>query len=224
MIRAFARWGVRIGVAVFALTLAAVVTLATEMRTDHLDGAALSAPVDALIVLGGRVDGDGRLGYSSRRRVEAAVRLLAGGQARAAIMTGGLGENHPLTPAASLMRAHAIEAGAAPEAVLVEPRSVSTFENLRLSFEIARERGLERLAVVSDPFHLPRAAALAAYFGEPEIGLVAAPGFDRESWYLRWAILAREAMAWWFNLLKVAGWSALGWLDIDPATRQGLVR
>jgi len=122
------------------------------------------------------------------------------------------------------LRRFAVAAGAPPERVLVEPRSVSTFENLRFSLRLAERRGLERLALASDPYHLARARALAAYFGRPDVGLVAARGFGREPWFVRVAHLLREAMAWWYNLLKVAGWEALGALGVPEGARAELVR
>jgi len=97
------------------------------------------------------------------------------------IFSGGLGEWHPETPAGLLMRDLAAESvpdrGGALSAMAVEGNSTTTFENLRFSFAIAEAKGYRRLALVSDPYHLTRARYLARYFGQPEIGLVAAEGF-----------------------------------------------
>ncbi|MGF1503395.1 MAG: YdcF family protein [Paracoccaceae bacterium] len=218
------RWGVRLGLVVLALTFGAVLWTSADVRQATEEGRALAAPVDAVIVLGAGVEGDGRLAYNSRRRTAAAVSLLKAGQTRAIIFAGGLGKYHPTTPAAALMRDHALELGAEPEALFVEPRSISTFENLRFSFEIAETEGLDRLALVSDAYHLPRAGALADYFGRPNLPLVAAPGFERDWWPERLTHLLRESLAWWFNLLKVAGWEGLARLGLAPDERSRYVR
>jgi len=213
-----------LGAGVFALTVLAVLMASWRLAPAEGSAPTLAVPVDAVIVLGGGVDGDGRLGYSSRRRVDAVVALLASGAAGHAIMTGGLGAFHEVTPAASMMRALAIAEGAEPERVIVEPRSVSTFENLRFAFEIAERRGFERLAILSDPFHLPRAGALAAYFGRPDIARVAASGFERDNPILRTATLIREALAWWYNLAKVGAWEAGAALGMSESAREAWIR
>lgn len=223
IIRLF-KWLFRVGVGVLAVTLAAVVYFSSEVRNAHLNGASLDRPVDAIIVLGAGVTGDGRLAYSSRRRAEGAARMLAEGRAKALILSGGLGKYHPTTPSGALMRDVAQAAGAPLDAMIVEPRSVSTFENLRYSFAIAEARGFQRLALLSDPFHLTRAQALARYFGKPDVALIAVDGFDREHWYIRAAMLIREAMAWWLNLGKVAGWEALAAIGVDESAREGVIR
>lgn len=216
-----------VGAAVLAVTLGAVVWQTEAMSDAHLDGRSLTEPVDAVIVLGAGVEGDGRLAYSSRRRAEAAARLLAEGRTNALIFSGGLGLWHPETPAGALMRdlaAAALPPGAGLRArMAVEPNSRTTFENLRFSFAIAEAKGYRRLALLSDPYHLARAERLAAYFGQPGIGLVAAAGFEREGLQARIGTYLREAAAWWYNLGKVAVWEALTLLGVDAETRGQVV-
>ncbi len=214
----------RLGIFVLALTIAAVLYAEHRIRHDGALAEALPEPVDAAIVLGAGVDGDGRLGYDSRRRVAGGVALLADGRAAILIFSGGVGGNHPTTPAAVLMRDHAVELGADRARLMVEPRAVSTFENLRFSFAIAREQGFERLAIVSDPGHLARAAALASFWGKPGLPLVAVPGTERGWWPIRGVFAVREALAWWFNLGKVAGWEAFGLIGMPEARREELIR
>ena len=218
------KWGLRLGLAVLALTTAAVMYFSDANLQTYGGGRGLAAPVDAILVLGGGVDGDGVLGYSSRRRVAGAVRLLRSGRAEWLIFSGATGRNHRAVPAARLMRAHAITLGAPPEALIVEAGSASTFENLRFGFALAGQRGFDRLAILTDAFHLERARVLAGYFGRPDAGLIAVPGLDREGDVNRaWAIL-REALAWWYNLAKIAGWELLAAAGFDEDARQELIR
>jgi len=224
MIRRLLKWGLRLGVLVLALTAGAVMYFSITNLQTHGGGRALAAPVDAILVLGGGVDGDGVLGYSSRRRVAVAVALLKAGRTEWLIFSGQDGPYHPGAPAGALMRDHALALGAPAAALIVEAVAATTFENLRFSFALARERGFDRLAIATDAFHLERAAALAGYFGQPDIGLVAVAGLDRDSIDSRvWSIL-REALAWWHNLTKVAGWEVLGAAGMDEGARQELIR
>jgi len=218
------KWGLRLGVVVLALTTGAVMYFSDVNLQTYGGGRGLAAPVDAILVLGGGVDGDGVLGYSSRRRVLVAVALLKAGQTRNLILSGGPEWKHPDYTAAGLMRAHAIALGAPPEALLTELRSSSTFENLRFGFALAEQQGLETLAILTDAFHLERARALSGYFGYPDVALAAVRGLEHENDVNRVWSIVREAMAWWFNLAKVAAWEVLAAVGMDEDARQELIR
>ena len=138
------KWGLRLAVAVVALTAAAVMYFSDANLRLYGAGRGLAAPSDAILVLGGGVDGDGVLGYSSRRRVAVAVALLEAGRARRLIFSGGPEWARSGFTAAELMRAHAIALGAPPDALLTEARSSSTFENLRFGFALACHRYASR--------------------------------------------------------------------------------
>ena len=208
-----------LGLAILIVTAGAVVAASAAMQRLHGGGRSLDAPVDAAIVLGAGVRRDGTLHTSSIRRVEAGVALLRSGAAEQLIMSGGPAERLGGSVAA-LMRDHAVLLGARPETVLVEGAAATTFENIRFSFDIARRTGLDRLAVVTDDSHLLRAALLACYFEECEISTVAVPERDGR-WLLPSARdIGRETLAWWYNLGKVAAWTALGAAGI-PEDRRG---
>jgi uncharacterized SAM-binding protein YcdF (DUF218 family) len=218
------KWTFRLGVGVLALTAGAVLYFSDANLRLYGQGRALAAPVDAILVLGGGIDGDWVLGYSSRRRVGVAVTLLKAGRTQNLIFSGGPDWMHPDFTAAGLMRAHAITLGAPPEVLITENRALSTFENLRLGFALAEQRGFENLAILTDAFHLERARALAGYFGHPDVALVAAPGLEYEGIANRVWSIVREAMAWWLNLAKVGGWEVLAAAGMDVDARQELIR
>lgn len=224
VIARFARRLLWAGLAVLALTVAAVLFLSERNLRLYGQDQALAAPVDAVLVLGGGMDGDGVLAYSSRRRVAAAVALLETGQARRLIFSGGRLRRSPIPTVAEGMRNYAISLGAPPEALLLEDAAVSTFENLRFGLAVAEACGLSRLGVLTDAFHLERVRRLAAYFGRPDIVLIAVRGLEFDSPGDRvWSIL-REALAWWYNLAKVTGWEALRLAGLDAQSRQEWIR
>lgn len=211
-----------IGVTLLLLTALAVVAASAWMHQRHAGGRSIAAPVDAAIVLGGGIDPDGVLGYSSRRRVAAAVALLREGTARRLIVSAGTTGDRDVS-GGELMRRHALALGAPPDAILVEGESRTTFENLRFSFEIARRSGFDRLAVVTDDMHLTRAALLACYFGDCGLSLVSAPGLWKQGWHAIVHDIARESLAWWYNLAKVVLWSGLGMLGMPEERREQVV-
>ncbi len=56
-----AKWGLRLAVVVLALTVGAVMYLSDANLRLYGQGRALAAPVDAILVLGGGVDGAGEI-------------------------------------------------------------------------------------------------------------------------------------------------------------------
>lgn len=106
------------------------------------------------IVLGARVFADGRPSAALEGRVQTAVQLLREGRTSRLVLSGGrLGG---LPSEASVMARLAVEAGAPPDALTLEDRSRSTFENASRCAALLDTR--EVLLVTCD-FHLARATA-----------------------------------------------------------------
>lgn len=214
---------VRLGLGVLLATLVAAVLASGWMRLTREGPGTLAEPVDAAIVLGASVSRDGYPGLDTHRRVRMGVALLEAGLAGRLILSGGGPADKPQADAV-VMRAHALRLGADPDRLLIEPRSTTTFENLRFSFAIAEREGLDQLALVSDGYHLTRAWALAAWHRRADVSLVAARGFGGEWWPHRLVTFTREALAWWYNLAKIAAWEGMAAADIPEETRARWVR
>jgi uncharacterized SAM-binding protein YcdF (DUF218 family) len=73
---------------------------------------------------------------------------------------------------ADLMRLALIEKGVPAEQVWIEPESRNTYENALFSARILRERGIGKVALVTEAFHMPRAVAC---FRKQGVSVVAAP-------------------------------------------------
>lgn len=123
-----------------------------------------TAPVDAIVVLGGAVapqlagDARARLHRGSDRVREAALLFHAGCAPRLLASAGG-GIHWPaIASEAEAMRALLLEFGVPEGALLVEDQSRTTFENARYSAELLGER--PRILLVSSAWHLRRAVPL----------------------------------------------------------------
>jgi len=110
---------------------------------------------DLIAVLGAAVRPDGSPSAALRRRVEGAVAAYGEGAAPRLLMCGGA-VGHA-TPEAAVMRDLALARGVATDAVEIEDRSRNTFENAFNARAIMAARGWNRVLVVTDTFHLPRA-------------------------------------------------------------------
>ncbi len=122
-------------------------------------------------------------GPGLRRRTEAALRLHAAGDAPRLVFSGFRGEARW---GADLARA----AGVPEAAIALEEQARSTWQNLIFSWALLDEP----FWLVSDPWHLPRAALMAR-----KLGLPAEP--YPTAWRLDAMTLPREALA--------LGWAGL---------------
>jgi uncharacterized SAM-binding protein YcdF (DUF218 family) len=108
-----------------------------------------------VVVLGGRVGPDAELWPAAERRVQRAVRAFHDGIAGHLILSGG--RRWGSISEAEAMRRRALELGVPAERTDLELCSLSTLENVRFSSELLRERGIDRLGLVTCDFHLARA-------------------------------------------------------------------
>lgn len=158
------------------LSMAMVRTL--EHRNPPLDPARITAPVDAIVVLGG----DARwepvtgaptiLGTPTLPRLIRGIELLRKGVAPKLVLAGGSGDPWSRGPAESIaMRDQAIALGVAEDALLLDDKSRTTEENAE------RTRALlppdaKRIVLVTSAMHMPRSVRL---FTKQGFDVTAAP-------------------------------------------------
>ncbi len=128
---------------------------------------------DAIVVLGCRVARDGTPSIAMRRRVGYAVSLYREGRAPRIVMTGGQGEDEPLSEARAAAKL-AEDQGVPPEAIVLEEESQSTEQNAEFA---RRALGQGEVLVVSDAYHVTRGARVfERYFDEVDAtGIRGAP-------------------------------------------------
>ncbi|MFW5655455.1 MAG: YdcF family protein [Roseicyclus sp.] len=120
-------------------------------------------PDRAILLLGAAVRPGGRASPTLARRTAWAAHLWHAGAAAAIVPCGGPGRHPPAE--AEVMCRLLKEAGVPREALHPEARSTSTAENIAFARPILRKLGLGAVLIVSDPWHLPRAALIARRSG-----------------------------------------------------------
>src|ERR1051326_2937188 len=115
-------------------------------------------PADAIVVLGSRVYPDGQPGPALTRRTEHAVALFQHGLAPHITCSGGLGEYPPTEAEAACGLAEKLNVPLA--AILIEDQARSTEENALYTASLMRAHGWQTAILVSDSYHLYRAALL----------------------------------------------------------------
>jgi len=134
----------------------------------------ISAPpsaADAIVVFAGGVGESGRAGVGVQERVAKAVALFRDGVAPRVIISSGFVFT---LQEAQMMRAIAVDNGVPADAIILEERATNTYENVAYTSGILRERGWQRIALVSSPYHMRR-AMLTWKKVAPAVTVVASP-------------------------------------------------
>ena len=178
----------RLLVAAGAALLPAVVACAAVVDPPY--GAPNDTVADAALVLSGDVD---------YLRVRHAAALQTRGRVRFLLVTGaGVGGD-----SGRELAKQALKAGVPEPAIVVEPRSTTTRENMLYASPIVREHGWTRVALVTSASHMGRALR-AARRAMPEVEWTPAPVGDAGPP----ARIYRTRMGEW---VKLAWYAARGW-------------
>jgi uncharacterized SAM-binding protein YcdF (DUF218 family) len=142
------------------------VTLVQVYTTGRSDQAAAAGPVDAVVVLGA-AQYDGRPSPQLASRLDHVVTLFQQGVAPLIVVTGGKQPSDRFTEAEA-SASYLGERGVPAEAVVLEPNGRNTYESLAATADLLEQRGLDRVVVVTDPYHALRSRLIAE-----EVGLTA---------------------------------------------------
>jgi uncharacterized SAM-binding protein YcdF (DUF218 family) len=148
--------------------------------------------VDAIVVLGA-AQYNGRPSPVLRARLDHALELYSEGLAPRIVVTGGVGRGDT-TSEAIVGRHYLLARGVAPSAVVVQPQGRSTQASMTAVAEWLETEHLDRVILVSDPFHMfrlrleARRTDLEAYTSPTE----SSPISDNPALELRY--LATEAL------------------------------
>lgn len=157
-----------------AFALYYVISLYQVWSTGRSDQA---RPVDAIVVMGA-AQYDGRPSPQLAARLDHVVELWPQGVAPVVVVTGGNQPGDRFTEA-DASAAYLTERGVPPAAILREGESRTTYESLQNVARLLRERGLQRVVIVTDPFHSLRSrliaedAGLEAYVSPTRTSVVA---------------------------------------------------
>ena len=142
------------------LVIAGSVAFVRRFARGHLfvESAAPAAPV--ALVLGAQVHPDGTPSSFLAARLELARRLLVAGKVSALLLSGDGGAPEYDEPAA--MAAHLRAAGVPAERLLLDRHGLDTYDS---AYRARHVFGLERLLVVTQAYHLPRAVGTCRALG-----------------------------------------------------------
>lgn len=150
-------------IAVYAV-LAALASWVVSVLAVVVWGARDTArPADAIVVLGA-AQYAGRPSPVLKARLDHAVDLWKRGLATRMVLTGGRGTGDTISEAA-VGRRYVLKAGVADSAILLENEGRTTDASVEGVAVIMKEKEIERVILVSDPFHMLRLQILARRHG-----------------------------------------------------------
>ncbi|MBR5537305.1 MAG: YdcF family protein [Clostridia bacterium] len=138
------------------------------------DGGTENPTAPTLVVLGAGLNGD-QPSLTLIARLQTALDYLEAHPDAVAVVTGGQGRYETVTEA-SAMANWLVRKGVDPGRIYPEEQSTDTRENLRNALDLMEREGLSQpIAVVSNSFHLYRAAVLAEQAGFDGVQTLSAP-------------------------------------------------
>lgn len=170
------------------------------------------ASADAIVVMG-TAQYNGRPSPVFRARLDHAIALYRAGVAPILITTGGYGRDDRYSEA-SVGRAYAIARGVPEHAILSEDYGSSSWESLQNVAILARHYDVQRVVLVSDPFHMLRLELMAQ-----TLGLESLSSPTRTS-----PISRRPAAEFFYVLREVGGITTHGLLQVTDSLEQTAAR
>ncbi len=158
-----------VGLVLLVPAIVYTVALAAVLVTSQHDQ---RRPVDAIIVLGA-AQYNGRPSPVLRARLDHAIGLYREGYAPLIVVTGGVGRGDTLSEAI-VGRRYLVAREVPDESVIAQPVGRSTRTSMTAVGQWLHGRGLSRVLLVSDPFHMcrlrleARRTALEAYTSPTE--------------------------------------------------------
>ena len=126
-----------------------------------------------MVVLGAQMKTSGP-SKALKYRLDEAVRYLEANPDTKVIVSGGQGPDEPMSEAQG-MYDYLVNAGIAPDRILLEDQSKNTFQNLTFSAEYL-DPSNDLVGVVSNNFHIFRATKIAQKAGYQNVYGIAAKG------------------------------------------------
>jgi len=157
------------GVAVGILN--AVVLLSTENRIhENAEAAAesLGGSWDCILVLGAGVRADGTPSHMLEDRLKTAIALYQAGAAPKLLMSGDHGQIE--YDEVNVMRQYALDAGVPSEDIFMDHAGFSTYDSIYRARDVFLA---DRILVVTQRYHLPRALYIAEALGVEAEGISA---------------------------------------------------
>ena len=158
------------------------------------------SPMDAIIVLGAKVNPDKRPSNTLMYRLDAAYDTYLSIRPKAVIVTSGRGADEPEAEA-FVMKRYLVDKGVPASVVHEDASSKNTIENLRNAKSIMDRVHLSSAVLLTTDYHTARALTIARRIGiRPCCAVPSRPGRKPST---RLIAYAREVLSWAYLIIKL---------------------
>ena len=166
------RWGLLVAVLGICWMLFVLAQIGSIERNAAVTSQ-LAEPADVGIVLGASLWGDVP-SPGLRERLDQSLEDYEAGRFKFFVLTGGLDTPESNFTEAEGMANYLEQHGVPREKMLLENKATSTFENLKFSQEIMREKGFSSALIITHTYHGNRAleVAKALNYASPKMSLI----------------------------------------------------
>jgi vancomycin permeability regulator SanA len=161
----------RLLLSALALWILAAAILTIAGCNDHLEKS------DLALVLGSKVELDGKPSRRLQARLDRAVELFRAGYFRQVLVSGGVGKEG--YDEAKVMAEYLFQKGIPSEVILQDNKGKTTFDSARATAQLSREHEFKSVIVVSQYFHIPRSV-----FALRKVGIASV--FHAHANYVEW--------------------------------------
>jgi len=155
----------------------------------------------AIVVFGAAVLADGRASPSLRRRIGYGAKAAGSWPEGPVFCSGGVGAAGPSE--ASIIAAGLVEAGIAPQRLVLDEASLDTLQSVIAAARFIGEAGVDGCVICSDRYHIPRIRLLLAALGVRSVAGPTASGLQGTRLYYWIKMHLREALAIPYDLAIV---------------------
>ena len=146
---------------------------------------------DVAIVLGNKVNADGKPSRRLRARLDKAVELYRQKFFSEIIVSGGLGKEG--FDEASVMEQYLVAKGINPEHIFTDHQGVNTYATAKNAANLMKARGMKSALVITQYYHIARAKAALVRFGIQPVFSAHAQVFEFRDFYS----VAREVFGYY---------------------------
>lgn len=152
--------------------------------------------VDVGVILGNKVELDGKPSKRLQRRLDRGIELYEGNYFKYVIVSGGVGKEG--FDEAVVMRDYLIQAGIPEDSIILDSKGINTYMTAKNSKEIIEEKGLNSVMIISQYYHISRTKLAFSKVGFDKVYSAHARIFEIRDIYS----LIREFVAYYKYLIS----------------------
>jgi vancomycin permeability regulator SanA len=147
-------------------------------------------PADVAVILGNKVNPDGKPSSRLQSRLDKAVELYKQGLFENIAVSGGIGEEGFYE--ASVMKQYLVEKGIPEFSITIDNEGINTFSTAKNTVKLMNENGYQSVIVISQYFHISRTKLAFQRCGSQTVYSAHADFFEWRDLYS----IPREVIGW----------------------------